>query len=1076
MSEEKTRRKVFISAEQGARSKFASSKADEANKDQRQAAPDRPRLLLQGRGGRGPADESKSGRKKKKKKQSKAEAEKAVRLDADADDDAASKVPTRSKVFQRKLKKWEQDLKGRLMDTKMIKEVMVIMKGSFSLKIPGSSSELTTDEKAKTALKRSIIRSNPGVSAATMEIVSAFISSRRQRPTNALQQMGLRASEEITVTVEYRFEMWKQAMKEASITPASMKSNLAASLVDNLQAELVEQGMEPIPIQKAKATEPEVQEYETETPYKLSKDAEERALLEAMAAADFFGDARKDVKIDASKVTSEGIIDSIYLIDNSRLGAPTEGFILRASPDMRDKADLDLVVDWGVAVYGRIVGEQRDWLRIGDYYMPTRINGIQVVIGGIRAHEAHLQEKAWTAKEIEHKARRVKRVREEKAQEGFKLYEKSRERIENFQMAQEEAQERARLRYIAWLEAKHKEAVALVEEAKLQARAAQRFQAAFRGWKVRGHYRMMQVERLKQERRLDAIEQNDNLRKLRRSAAAKIQRMWRGRKSRKIYQALKENREKVKEMLEKKRIERQAAMRIQLRFRGFKARKRLKAMRLQHEQELELERLRKMREAKNAERERRVKAATLLQCMIRKKKAIIAASKMRQEVQEHKLEEYLEAKSRRNQAALAAHRLYSKKPQSEYERKVHAALQIQRCWRCKVARKRVANLRYFREEAAKARAHLQDMAEYSQEVSELRRKVLTRKAQQWLRERDAKKRHPGNRNLPDPPLQQPKFMTFDTTARAWDRWEPTSERHCATWLRPRDWRDMSRGSCATPVEAPQVQQAFEQRTAWEGRDRRGNKVWLEACVQAEKEQKRYQQKLQELRTRRLMSAVTVQKRWRGYLARKWVHQRRQERKRSEQDALARRKLMEEEKRKVRVRTRLDKQLARMKRQAEEEKVRLERLQREMEEKAARRLQAAWRGGRVRRIVMTRLRLDEQRRRESAHSKMDKFLECLQPPSKPDPGPPPCGAGSTTEGQSGKRGIAARGRRSSQGLAMNQTTRHGAGSPSGDVKLFGPGRLPAAGRRGSRPVAKGAMPARFALRRPRSGPAFGSPAA
>lgn len=70
-----------------------------------------------------------------------------------------------------------------------------------------------------------------------------------------------------------------------------------------------------------------------------------------------------------------------FLLDNSALNAQTNGLSYRFSKDLHDKKQgklgpEDLAI-WGTVVEGHDVGD--GWVKIGDRYLPTTLNGHHVV-------------------------------------------------------------------------------------------------------------------------------------------------------------------------------------------------------------------------------------------------------------------------------------------------------------------------------------------------------------------------------------------------------------------------------------------------------------------------------------------------------------------------------------------------------------------------------------------------------------------------------------------------------------------------------------------------------------------------
>mmetsp|Transcript_49593 Transcript_49593/g.158675 ORF Transcript_49593/g.158675 Transcript_49593/m.158675 type:complete len:207 (+) Transcript_49593:111-731(+) len=65
-----------------------------------------------------------------------------------------------------------------------------------------------------------------------------------------------------------------------------------------------------------------------------------------------------------------------YLVDNSRLQASTNGVGFRFSKRIMDR-DLSNVAHWDSVIHGVDAGD--DWVKVGECFLPKKLNGVQVL-------------------------------------------------------------------------------------------------------------------------------------------------------------------------------------------------------------------------------------------------------------------------------------------------------------------------------------------------------------------------------------------------------------------------------------------------------------------------------------------------------------------------------------------------------------------------------------------------------------------------------------------------------------------------------------------------------------------------
>merc|ERR1712008_553828 len=104
--------------------------------------------------------------------------------------------------------------------------------------------------------------------------------------------------------------------------------------------------------------------------------------------------------LPAQRNASEG--PGAYFVDNSLLRSEQEGLHFYRTMDMSEAA-CKAWVPWGAVIQGIPIGN--DWIRVGDYYLPVRLNGVVVLkreasflAGTARSHGCKTANQATTRK------------------------------------------------------------------------------------------------------------------------------------------------------------------------------------------------------------------------------------------------------------------------------------------------------------------------------------------------------------------------------------------------------------------------------------------------------------------------------------------------------------------------------------------------------------------------------------------------------------------------------------------------------------------------------------------------------
>lgn len=81
------------------------------------------------------------------------------------------------------------------------------------------------------------------------------------------------------------------------------------------------------------------------------------------------------MELDQKPVIIKGA--SLYLIDNTIFQAKTHGLHFRLEKKLDNKSDAKHIAPWGSVVTG--VDEKDGWLRVGQHFLPMKLNGVPVV-------------------------------------------------------------------------------------------------------------------------------------------------------------------------------------------------------------------------------------------------------------------------------------------------------------------------------------------------------------------------------------------------------------------------------------------------------------------------------------------------------------------------------------------------------------------------------------------------------------------------------------------------------------------------------------------------------------------------